>query len=250
MRADPILKSISSLSMSIINEEKLKCEDDEVDFHSDDEDDKCIELSLDSSGTEDRNQPAVFPPRNSFKTTSRARKIEFSKLGCNSYLNTMTCPLDAESSDSESEELEKFNLTIPAQNYHMKKSPTPEIASDQLLDVQTEELSISRTTVSSISNFEDLQTVEERTIESEDEDVYKKGSASPIKIKYSSNINFDSLSKSGLKDLSEARFLRIKNLQRNYIVHYINKPDTDFRLSLEFLKRTKTLSIDIEATNK
>jgi hypothetical protein len=58
------------------------------------------------------------------------------------------------------------------------------------------------------------------------------------------------LSNSGLKDVSEARFLRIKHLQRNYIVHYINKLDTDFRLSLAFLKNSKTLSIDIEATNK
>jgi hypothetical protein len=72
-------------------------------------------------------------------------------------------------------------------------------------------LSISRT-VSSLSNFEDLQTVEERTIESEDEEKYKKGTNSPGRIKYNSNINFESLSKSGLKDISEDRFLRIKHL--------------------------------------
>jgi hypothetical protein len=100
-----------------------------------------------------------------------------------------------------------------------------------------------------MSNFEDLHTVEERTVESEDEDKYKKGSNSPVKIKYCSNINFDSLSNCGLKDLSEARFLRIKNLKRNYIVHYINKPDTDFRLSLEYLKKSDCLGVDIEATN-
>lgn len=104
--------------------------------------------------------------------------------------------------------------------------------------------------MSSLSNFEDLKTVEERTIESEDEEKYKKGSNFNGRIKYNSHINFESLSKSGLRDVSEDRFLRIKHLQRNYIVHYINKPDTDFRLSLEFLKNTKTLSIDIEATNK
>ncbi len=38
LRADPILRSISSMTMSIINEEKLKCEDGEEDYHSDDED--------------------------------------------------------------------------------------------------------------------------------------------------------------------------------------------------------------------
>jgi hypothetical protein len=89
MRADPILKSISSLTMSIINEEKLKCEDDEVDYHSDDEDDKCIELSLDSSGTEDNTHPdqstePLNPPPDSFKTnkpdfTIKTRKLEISK---------------------------------------------------------------------------------------------------------------------------------------------------------------------------
>lgn len=225
MRADPILKSISSLTLSIINEEKLKCEDDdEVDFHSDDEDDKCIELSMNSSENED--SPAIYPPPHSFKTNKpdfkiRSRKIEFSKQSSNTYLNTVSNLLEAESSDSESEE----TLHEP------EGQQTPR-------------------TISTVSNFEDLKTVEERTVESEDEKKYKKGSNSPVKIKYSSNINFDQLSNNKVKDVSEDRFLRIKHLQRNYIVHYINKPDTDFRLSLEFLKNSKTLSIDIETTNK
>ena len=67
---------------------------------------------------------------------------------------------------------------------------------------------------------------------------------------YNSKINFDRLgggSKTStmLKDFSEEHFLRIKHLQTNYIVHYIDKTNTDFRLSLECLKRTKTLALDV-----
>jgi len=69
------------------------------------------------------------------------------------------------------------------------------------------------------------------------------------KLNYISKINFDKLSTGTeveLKDWSQSRFLRIRDLQKNYIVHYIDKMDTDFRLALEFLKRSKTLSISCE----
>jgi hypothetical protein len=73
-------------------------------------------------------------------------------------------------------------------------------------------------------------------MESEDEQSYKKGETPLAKIKYSNSINFESLTGSGMRDVFEDRFLRVRQLQRDYIVHYLNKPDTDFRLSLEFLK--------------
>lgn len=96
-----------------------------------------------------------------------------------------------------------------------------------------------------------LSIVEERTEESEDFDDIEN-SQSKIS-NYQSKINFDKLSKGTeveLKDWSENRFLRIKDLKKNYIVHYIDKLGTDFRLALEFLKRTKTLSICLETKNE
>ena len=53
-----------------------------------------------------------------------------------------------------------------------------------------------------------------------------------------------------MRDIFEDRFLRVRQLQRDYIVHYLNKPDTDFRLSLEFLKQCDTVSVDLETSNQ
>lgn len=53
-----------------------------------------------------------------------------------------------------------------------------------------------------------------------------------------------------MRDIFEERFLRVRQLQKDYIVHYLNKPDTDFRLSLEFLKKCDAVSVDLETSNK
>jgi hypothetical protein len=45
IRADPVLKQILKCSQELIDEEKEK---ENFDFHSDDEDEKCIDLSTDS----------------------------------------------------------------------------------------------------------------------------------------------------------------------------------------------------------
>jgi hypothetical protein len=45
IRADPVLKSILFYTFDLIDEEK---ERENLDFHSDDEDEKCIDLSTDS----------------------------------------------------------------------------------------------------------------------------------------------------------------------------------------------------------
>lgn len=81
-----------------------------MDYHSDDEDDKSIEISLDSSGNED--QPAVYASENNSRI--KHRHIEFSKQNKDMYLNTIACPLSEESSDSEIEELPSFEAESPS----------------------------------------------------------------------------------------------------------------------------------------
>ena len=46
-RADPVLKSILKSTLNLIDEEQEQGHED-ADFHSDDEDEKCIDLSNDS----------------------------------------------------------------------------------------------------------------------------------------------------------------------------------------------------------
>lgn len=67
---------------------------------------------------------------------------------------------------------------------------------------------------------------------------------------YSSKINFGELSSNSqsiTQKWKDSEFLTIPDLQKNYIVHYIDKNNTDFRLALEFLKGVRTTAIGVES---
>lgn len=69
---------------------------------------------------------------------------------------------------------------------------------------------------------------------------------------YDSRINFDSFLKSKhnhayLSDPSAATHLRIKHLERNFLVHYIDELNKDFSQATTFLTQLKVVSIEIQA---
>jgi frataxin-like iron-binding protein CyaY len=94
-----------------------------------------------------------------------------------------------------------------------------------------------------------LSIVEERTVES---DAGEYPTQSSKKITYHSQINFEKLTQNSQISLktSDSPYLIIKDLQKNYIVHYIDQINTDFRLALEYLKNLKTLSIDLHCRSE
>jgi hypothetical protein len=232
IRADPVLKTILKFTQELIEKEK---NEENIDFHSDDEDEKCIDLSTDSLKNISEEAETQENLMNHSWQKKRMGSIQISQL----QLENLNCPIDdLDSSEAGSEKLSphipsSFQIQTQKQK-NAKKSKSPKTISSK----------------KSTSNCEELQTVEERTIESEDEQSYKKGEAPLAKIKYSHSINFESLTGCGIRDIFEERFLRVRQLQKNYIVHYLNKSDTDFRLSLEFLKQCDTVSVDLECSNK
>lgn len=99
--------------MSIINEEKLKSSDDEGDFHSDDEDDKCIELSTENI-MQDPSQ-IINPLSNTLNPNSedfgmKFKKQDYSNEAFQSGIRSVSCPLDdADSNEDEEYDSEAMN---------------------------------------------------------------------------------------------------------------------------------------------
>lgn len=96
-----------------------------------------------------------------------------------------------------------------------------------------------------------MSIVEERTDESEEEIFEKKIIYNPH---YTSKINFGNLFNSSnfqniLQKWKDPQYLTTNDLQKNYIVHFIDKSDSDFRLAIQFLKSMKTTAMTIESKN-
>lgn len=95
IRADPVLKQILKCSQELIDEEKEK---ENFDFHSDDEDEKCIDLSTDSQKNWAENMENSEQLMSHCWQKKSTGSIQVSQL----LLENINCPIDdRESSDSE-----------------------------------------------------------------------------------------------------------------------------------------------------